>query len=107
MGDIDTKEEMVTRETFNHWLHDYKMLQTLEDVDIDVSQKHQLFETLDTHMHDEVCINDMIEGLMKIRGPICKADITAIRLKVRHLTQMVEESALPYLAKIAGAVDSI
>lgn len=78
--DMAEYDVVVTRDEFNHWLasHD-ALLDTLEDAEIDLSCKSDLFDVLDADMSGELEFEEMIDGLLKCRGPASKTDIIAIR----------------------------
>merc|ERR1712083_945645 len=82
---------MIPRNVFNHWLYDPQMLATLEEADIETSTKLELFDVLDVDMGGELGLDELIGGLMRLRGPISKTDVVAIRLKVRYMTKLVED----------------
>eukprot|EP00928_Gymnodinium_smaydae_P089293 TRINITY_DN73283_c0_g1_i1.p1 TRINITY_DN73283_c0_g1~~TRINITY_DN73283_c0_g1_i1.p1 ORF type:complete len:190 (+),score=30.43 TRINITY_DN73283_c0_g1_i1:24-572(+) len=79
----------ISRDIFNSWLRDPEMLAMLEEIDIETSTKFELFDVLDVDMGGELSFDEMVNGLMSLRGPISKSDIMAVRLKVRFLTKMV------------------
>merc|ERR1712087_836357 len=70
---------------------DPEMLTMLEEVEIETCTKFELFDVLDVDMGGELELDELITGLMKLRGPISKSDIVATRLKVRHVTKMMED----------------
>lgn len=88
-----TKLNMVIgEETFNKWLtKDHHLLDTLNDADIDLSAKFDLFDVLDADLSGELDFVELIEGLMKCRGPVSKNDVIAIRNKVGLLIKMVTQ----------------
>merc|ERR1712193_522894 len=63
----------------------------LEEVDIETSTKFELFDVLDVNMGGELGLDELIGGLMRLRGPISKSDIVAVRLKVRYMTKLIED----------------
>lgn len=88
--DMAEYEVVVTRDEFNHWLASHEgLLDTLEDAEIDLSCKSDLFDVLDADMSGELEFEEMIDGLLKCRGPASKTDIIAIRLKARLLVRML------------------
>merc|ERR1712046_297881 len=80
----------ITRDIFNHWMENYELLEVLEDADIDFSNKYELFDILDADMGGELELQELVTGLMKLRGPVSKGDIIAIRLKVRHMSRLID-----------------
>merc|ERR1712050_258826 len=81
----------ITRDIFNSWLvQDREMLDVLEDLDIETSTKFELFDMLDVDMGGELDFGELVDGIMRVRGPIAKFDIVATRLSVRYLTRLLE-----------------
>ncbi|CAE7189085.1 Scn11a [Symbiodinium pilosum] len=90
------RDVVVTKEQFNHWLTTEKeLIGRLEDSEIDLSCKFDLFDVLDADLSGELEFEEMIDGLLKCRGPASKTDIIAIRLKtslgVKMLTKICEK----------------
>eukprot|EP00403_Amphidinium_massartii_P001048 CAMPEP_0178375454 /NCGR_PEP_ID=MMETSP0689_2-20121128/2894_1 /TAXON_ID=160604 /ORGANISM="Amphidinium massartii, Strain CS-259" /LENGTH=210 /DNA_ID=CAMNT_0019995443 /DNA_START=262 /DNA_END=894 /DNA_ORIENTATION=- len=81
----------VPREVFNKWLEDSEMLQMLEDADIDTALKKEIFDALDVDSGGFLGIDELLLGLMKLRGPISKVDIVAARLKAGYIAEKVDE----------------
>merc|ERR1712125_27228 len=81
----------ITRDVFRELLHYPEINNILEKGDIETATKADLFDALDVDMGGELGFNELIGGLMRLRGPITKSDIVAIRLKVRYITGMVED----------------
>ena len=79
----------VDRQTFMQWLQEPSFLQVLENGDVDVSNKFDLFDVLDADMGGKLELDEVVTGLMKLRGPVSKSDLVAMRLQVRLLTQKV------------------
>merc|ERR1712050_717281 len=82
---------MVTRDVFNTWLMNPDMLNLLEECEIETATKFELFDVLDVDMGGTLGVNELIGGLMRLRGPVSKSDIVAVRLKVRYITELIEE----------------
>jgi len=90
------RDIVVTKEQFNHWLSTEKeLISRLEESEIDMSCKFDLFDVLDADLSGELEFEEMIDGLLKCRGPASKTDIIAIRLKtslgVKLLTKICEK----------------
>eukprot|EP00928_Gymnodinium_smaydae_P062735 TRINITY_DN46527_c0_g1_i1.p1 TRINITY_DN46527_c0_g1~~TRINITY_DN46527_c0_g1_i1.p1 ORF type:complete len:784 (+),score=124.94 TRINITY_DN46527_c0_g1_i1:271-2352(+) len=89
--EVKIDEVMIPREVFNLWLEDPHMLELLEEVEIETSTKSELFDVLDVDMGGELGMDELVGGLMRLRGPISKADIIAIRMGVHYMIKMLEE----------------
>merc|ERR1712228_463339 len=72
------------------WLRDPVLNNLLEEVDIETSTKFELFDVLDVDDGGELGLDELIGGLMRLRGPISKSEIVAIRLKVQYMTKLLE-----------------
>jgi len=81
----------ITREVFNLWLQDPQVSGLLQEADIDISNKFDLFDILDVDMQGELGIGEFVNGLMALRGPVTKSDIVATRLKVRFVTAKIDD----------------
>jgi len=81
----------VPRDIFNKWLDDAEMLQMLEDADIDTALKKEIFDALDVDAGGFLGIDELLGGLMKMRGPISKIDIVAARLKAGYIAEKVND----------------
>jgi len=84
---------LVSKEVFNSWLTNKKaaFLDLLDESEIDVSMKFELFDVLDTDLSGELEFAEIVEGLMKCRGPVSKTDIIGMGLKVRHMTRLIQD----------------
>eukprot|EP00930_Biecheleria_cincta_P082838 TRINITY_DN7248_c0_g1_i1.p1 TRINITY_DN7248_c0_g1~~TRINITY_DN7248_c0_g1_i1.p1 ORF type:complete len:630 (-),score=102.35 TRINITY_DN7248_c0_g1_i1:313-2202(-) len=87
------KEVSVNKEVFNAWIRKGQshVLDALDDAEIDISMKYELFEILDTEIRGQLTFTELLEGLMKCRGPISKVDMVSVRLQVKFLTSMVKD----------------
>eukprot|EP00930_Biecheleria_cincta_P084025 TRINITY_DN73523_c0_g1_i1.p1 TRINITY_DN73523_c0_g1~~TRINITY_DN73523_c0_g1_i1.p1 ORF type:complete len:745 (-),score=139.59 TRINITY_DN73523_c0_g1_i1:82-2088(-) len=80
----------IQAEQFTVWLDDKQFVEVLDSAEIDVHNNRALFEVLDADLGGSLTVSEVFNGLMKLRGPVTKADIIAIRLKVRHLVSLAE-----------------
>jgi len=81
----------ISRDMFTLWLQDAEFTTMLEEADVDMSDKFRMFDILDVDMGGELSADELVTGLMQLRGDVSKGDIVAIMLKVRHLTYAIEE----------------
>eukprot|EP00434_Breviolum_minutum_P026547 symbB.v1.2.023467.t1/scaffold2148.1/size153101/5 len=90
--EMASRKVVVTREEFSHWLSsEKKLLEMLTEAEIDLSCKSDLFDVLDADLSGELEFEEMIDGLLKCRGPASKTDIIAIRLKTSWLVRMMAQ----------------
>merc|ERR1712113_733788 len=85
-----TDDTLVTRDVFNLWLNDPEMVELLDELDIGTGNKSQLFDVLDCDLSGELEVNEIISGMMRLRGPPEKSDIVAALLCVRHMVPMLQ-----------------
>lgn len=81
----------ISRQTFDQWLRDPYLLDLLDNLDINTSNKAELFDVLDCDQNGFLDVHELITGLMRMRGPPQKSDSVAALLGVRHLVAVVEK----------------
>ncbi|CAE7751182.1 unnamed protein product [Symbiodinium microadriaticum] len=110
---LNQQEVVIRRESFQRWLQDPEftearlgcrtggsekewawardhMLTLLEEAYIDVSNKGHLFDIMDADMGGNLSLDELVDGLMALRGTVNKGDIINMSLKIRLLTRHVE-----------------
>merc|ERR1712050_451543 len=70
---------------------DSDLVELLEEMDIGTANKTELFDVLDCDLSGELEVNEVVAGLMKLRGPSEKSDTVAALLGVRYLTTLLRE----------------
>jgi len=91
MAQVRSERVLISRELFNTWLTDPDVLALFDEVEIDTATKSEIFDVCDVDKSGSLTPDELVSGLMRLRGPISKCDVIAIRLKVRYLTQMLED----------------
>jgi len=81
----------ISKPTFELWLRDPYLLDLLDSLDINTSNKAELFDVLDSDQNGFLDVHELIHGLMRMRGPPQKSDSVAALLGVRHLVASVEK----------------
>lgn len=81
----------ITREVFQAWLKDPEFVKVLEEAEVDISNKFELFNILDVDSGGELSVEELLNGLMGLRGDVSKGDVVSILLRVRDLLQRVEK----------------
>jgi len=90
-NNLENPNLMIRRHEFNQWLHDSKLISCLNKLEINTSNKAELFDTLDSDGSGVLEFEEIIQGLMRMRGPPQKSDIIAALLGVRHVVAVVED----------------
>ncbi|CAJ1405263.1 unnamed protein product [Effrenium voratum] len=80
----------ITREVFQAWLKDPEFVRVLEEAEVDISNKFELFNILDVDSGGELSVEELLTGLMGLRGDVSKGDVVSILLRVRDILQRVE-----------------
>eukprot|EP00439_Symbiodinium_sp_Y106_P063764 s2236_g9.t3 len=103
---LNQQEVVIRRESFQRWLQDPEFTEALEEAYIDVSNKGHLFDIMDADMGGNLSLDELVDGLMALRGTVNKGDIINMSLKIRLLTRHVER-LLTIQEKLApGGLDS-
>lgn len=87
------QEVVVARADFTKWLEYPEMMEMLSFCKIETATKYDLFDVLDAEMCDELNFHELVDGLMRLRGPITKVDVIALRLKMRYLVRLLQQIA--------------
>merc|ERR1711957_256785 len=80
---------VVTLEVFEAWQQVKEFSKMLESLEIATSNPEELFGVLDADMSGELTVNELVDGLMRLRGPTQKSDSVASLLYMRCLQQTV------------------
>jgi len=73
----------VGREGFERVMEDPGIRTVLEDLDICVTSSSKLFDILDSDNSGTLNVEELVEGLMKLRGPADKGDVISSTLTAR------------------------
>eukprot|EP00931_Biecheleriopsis_adriatica_P108017 TRINITY_DN8234_c0_g1_i1.p1 TRINITY_DN8234_c0_g1~~TRINITY_DN8234_c0_g1_i1.p1 ORF type:complete len:737 (-),score=131.14 TRINITY_DN8234_c0_g1_i1:86-2227(-) len=76
---------VITPEVFQAWLDHSEFTRVLEDADVDVSNKSEIFNILDVDHGGELSATELLQGLMSLRGDVSKGDVVSILLRVRDM----------------------
>eukprot|EP00930_Biecheleria_cincta_P034358 TRINITY_DN23759_c0_g1_i1.p1 TRINITY_DN23759_c0_g1~~TRINITY_DN23759_c0_g1_i1.p1 ORF type:complete len:614 (-),score=73.55 TRINITY_DN23759_c0_g1_i1:174-2015(-) len=98
-GDLRTKQLFlegildddldVKRESFQLWMDDPGFVDTMEEASIDISNRYHLFDVLDADLGGTLSLEELISGLLALRGIVSKSDIVSMGLKLTFLTTQV------------------
>lgn len=84
------EEINVTREFFQDLIAQPDMMLVLEHLDIDASTHDELFDCLDADMSGSLDCDELVDGLMSLRGPAEKKDSVGALLCARVTQQMLK-----------------
>jgi hypothetical protein len=93
LSHLEENDYDISRAAFTKWLERPEMCTMLARADIDLANQADLFDVLDVDMSETLGLDEVIQGLMLMRGPITKSDVVAIRLQMRHLVEDVHSLA--------------
>jgi len=97
--DEDMMQLKVSRQVFEEVMSDPKVVQILEDLEIPVTDHAKLFDIMDSNGSGQLDILEIIEGLMKLRGPADKGDVVCSALMVRSVQRELRRLELELLAR--------
>jgi len=75
----------VTHDVFNRVMLDPQVQVMMDDLEISVSSRSKLFDVLDSDSSGTLDVAELVEGLMKLRGPADKGDVVSTRLMIRNM----------------------
>jgi len=81
----------VTRDMFCQLLSHKKLERVLESLDVETCNRVELFDVLDADMSGELDLEEIIAGLLSLRGPSEKKDAVGALLCGRVTQQMLKE----------------
>lgn len=84
-------ERLINRDEFLSLLDEPALDTLLQQMDIETSNRDELFDVLDADMSGELDLNELIVGLMSLRGPAEKKDIVGSLLCARVTQQVIKE----------------
>lgn len=79
----ETVNFTIVRDVFFKWLEVPELLSLLEMMDITTSNPYELFDILDADMSGELDCEELVSGLMALRGSAQKSDSVASLLSIR------------------------
>jgi hypothetical protein len=98
----------ITRDMFKRGLADPSVIALLEDLEVAVTDKTELFDVLDADASGEIDICEMVSALMKMRSSSSdKSDSVGTFLAVRATQDMLQSfriEAFETVAQLAGAM---
>merc|ERR1712217_220567 len=86
MGSFDRDHE-VTREVFESAFAGPDEQRLMDKLEIDETDRHDLFEVLDSDNSGVLTVDELIKGIMAVRGQAKKSDMVATRLAVMAVQQ--------------------
>lgn len=81
----------ITQDQFEEIMLDPKVHVLLDDLDISWSSREQLFHILDADGNGVLAISELVDGIMKLRGPADKGDFVSSVLMVRQLQKQLSK----------------
>jgi len=79
----------ISRQVFRMWLCDPHLLDLLDKLEINTSNKAELFDVLDSDQSGALDVREIVSGLMRMREPPQTSDSVAALMGVRHLVAAV------------------
>jgi len=86
---LASAQVVITKPAFISWLKDRQFVAVLKEADIETANQAGIFECLDADMSGWLTLNEIYNGLMRLRGPVAKSEIVGFCLRLRHVAQIV------------------
>jgi len=85
-------EFTIKKHAFEAVIRDREVQKTLEELEVSVSLSDgKLFDILDADGSGELGISEMVEGILRLRGPVEKADVVSASLMLRSVQRDISE----------------
>jgi len=88
---VSTAEVRITRDIFKRVVSEPIVERLLENLDVQCSNPASLFDTLDADCSGTLDAEELIHGIMKVRGSVEKSDLVASQLAVRSVQRSLRE----------------
>lgn len=85
------EDPRITRTIFDLWMKDPEMIDMLDELDIGTGDKAQIFDVLDCDRSRELEVEQVVSGLMALRGQTEKCDVVAVLLCLRWMTPLIQD----------------
>ncbi|CAK9061788.1 L type [Durusdinium trenchii] len=86
---LSSSQVVITKPAFLSWLQDKEFISVLKEADIETANQAGIFECLDADMSGWLTMDEIYNGLMRLRGPVAKSEIVGFCLRLRHVAQIV------------------
>mmetsp|Transcript_102017 Transcript_102017/g.180980 ORF Transcript_102017/g.180980 Transcript_102017/m.180980 type:complete len:266 (-) Transcript_102017:21-818(-) len=100
----------ISQDQFEDIMNDSEVRDILDDLEISSISRQQMFDILDADGNGFLSISEVVDGMMKLRGPADKGDIVATGLCVRQLQKQIlkiEERIQTQVKKIGTSVERL
>jgi len=87
---VDDMEMTVSKELFHLVIQDREVQRLMDELDIPPDRAH-LFDILDADGSGGIQVQELVQGLLKVRGEARRSDIIGSLLAVRAVQDMVRE----------------
>merc|ERR1712039_802583 len=95
----------ITPDLFAELRQDHNFNEILRDLDVDEEDQFNLFETLDLDGNGFLDLNELFEGITKLRGDARRSDVITIQLMIRALHMELREFSKQVLHVLDAAVE--
>lgn len=97
----------INQEMFDTVVSNPTVAQLMENLDIVVPNKKDLFEVLDADQSGFVDLKELVHGLMKLRGTASKTDAVATLLGIRAVQKSVRQLEIFVMRQVTGMKRSV
>merc|ERR1719210_2959486 len=79
------KEMQITRDMFDHCRQQTKFCEILSDLDVSDDEQFDLFDTLDADGSNSIDLEELIDGISKLRGDARRSDVVALNFVLKNV----------------------
>jgi len=97
----------IEEQVFDKIVSEPRVTQMLDDLDINMPNKKDLFEVLDADQSGHIDLRELVQGLMKLRGYASKTDAVATLLALRSLQRSAKMSDIYLMRQLTSLRASI
>eukprot|EP00930_Biecheleria_cincta_P069134 TRINITY_DN56912_c0_g1_i1.p1 TRINITY_DN56912_c0_g1~~TRINITY_DN56912_c0_g1_i1.p1 ORF type:complete len:646 (+),score=74.70 TRINITY_DN56912_c0_g1_i1:39-1940(+) len=85
---LEDSRIVIARSAFETYMSDAQFANVLQHSEIETTYG-SIYDFLDADMGGWLSVHEVYEGLMSLRGPVNKAEVVGLRLKIRHIVKML------------------
>lgn len=105
--DLNCEEVSISNNVFQIMLSDPEIKRLLDDMDVAENERCNLFDVIDADGSGEVSIEELVTGLLKVRGDVRKSDVVACRLSLRSAQEQLKSLGSLMLRRLHETHDMV
>merc|ERR1719326_1255304 len=94
-------DQEINSELFAKWIADDRVKRALDELDINPDDHEKLFDILDSDNTGAMFVNEVLDGIARLRGEPRRSDIVCVDLMVRSIQKQCQY-ACEGVSKLSG-----